>query len=48
MGEQKEAVSNSNIFDVKSQKREKRMRVGCKGVHCLNKAGEEANPVTNH
>lgn len=29
MGEQKEAVSNSNIFDKKSHnKREKRMRVG--------------------
>lgn len=47
MGEQKEAVSNSNIFDIKCHnKRKKKMRVGCRELTVCIIAGKEANPVT--
>lgn len=47
MGEQEGAVSNSNIFDIKSHKREKRMRVGHREHTAWIIAVEEANLVTN-
>lgn len=48
MGEQEGAVSNSNIFDIKSHnRREKRMRVGHREHTAWIIAVEEANLVTN-